>query len=229
MTRLARTRVVAIDGPAGSGKSTVARGVARKLDLEVLDTGAMYRAVTLLALEYGLDLADGPGIAATARTVRLELDSPPGSVALDGRDVSREIRGPAVAAAVSQVSAHPEVRTLLVDRQRRWVDVHGGGVVEGRDIGTVVFPDAPLKVFLTASPEERAKRRALDEAAADRPTDEREVEQAIARRDELDSSRATSPLRPADDAIVIDTTGRDADGVASEIVERFRATAGAEP
>jgi cytidylate kinase len=228
MNRVARKRVVAIDGPAGSGKSTVARGVAGALGLEVLDTGAMYRAVTLLALEHGLDLADGPAIAASARTVRLELGSPPGSVTLDGRDVSDEIRGPVVAAAVSQVSAHPEVRALLVDRQRRWVDDHGGGVVEGRDIGTVVFPEAPLKVFLMAAPEERAKRRALDEAAADRPADAHEVEQAIARRDRLDSSRSTSPLRPADDALVIDTTGRNADTVVDEIVERFRATAGAE-
>jgi cytidylate kinase len=218
--------VVAIDGPSGSGKSTVARGVAAALGLEVLDTGAMYRAVTLLALDRALDLADADAIVAAARAAALEVASPPGRVLLDGRDVTDEIRGPMVSAAVSQVSAHPAVRELLVARQREWAEAHGGGVVEGRDIGTVVFPDATVKVYLTASAATRASRRALDEAAADRPTETTVVEEAMARRDELDSSRTASPLRPADDAAVIDTTERDADSVVEEIVARFRATAG---
>src|SRR5262249_15911422 len=135
------TRVVAIDGPAGSGKTTVARGVADALGLEVLDTGAMYRAVTLLALERGLDLRHGEAIARAGEEATLELGNPPGTVRLDGRDVSREIRGPAVSAGVSPVSAHPEVRKLLRARQRAWAEERGGGVVEGRDIGTVVFTD----------------------------------------------------------------------------------------
>lgn len=221
--------VVAIDGPAGSGKSTVARGVAQALGLEVLDTGAMYRAVTLLALDHGLDLADSDVIVAAVQRTMLEVGEREGRVTLDGRDVTDEIRGPVVSAAVSQVSAHPSVRALLVARQREWADRHGGGVVEGRDIGTVVFPDAPLKVFLTATATERAARRARDEEAADRPTETDAVEQAIARRDELDSSRTASPLRPADDAIIIDTTGRNASSIIDEIVSRFRQAVGAAP
>ena len=222
------TRVVAIDGPSGSGKSTVARGVADALGLEMLDTGAMYRAITLLALDRAFDLADADAIVVAARAVELDVGSPPGRVLLDGRDVSAEIRGPVVSAAVSQVSAHPAVRELLVARQRAWADEHGGGVVEGRDIGTVVFPDATVKVYLTASPQARAGRRALDEAAADRPTETSAVEEALTRRDELDSSRATSPLRAADDAVVIDTTERDAGSVVEEIVARFRDAVGAQ-
>lgn len=221
-------RLVTIDGPAGSGKSTVARGVADALGLEVLDTGAMYRAVTLIALDHELDLGDADAIVAAANATALEVGNGDGRVRLDGRDVSGEIRGPVVSAAVSQVSAHPAVRALLVTRQREWIDRHGGGVVEGRDIGTVVFPNAPLKIFLTASPQERAERRARDEEAADRPTDTRSIEESIARRDELDSSRAASPLRPAEDAIVIDTTGRDATTVVDDIVRRFRAVVGVE-
>src|SRR5919106_4987036 len=185
-------RVVAIDGPAGSGKTTVARGVADALGLEVLDTGAMYRAVTLLALERALDLRDGDTIARAAETTELELGDPPGSIRLDGRDVSREIRGPAVSAGVSAVSAHPAVRMLLRARQRAWAEERGGGVVEGRDIGTVVFTDAPVKVFLTASDDERARRRQRDEEAAQRPVELAEVRNAVDRRDALDSR--TTPL-----------------------------------
>jgi cytidylate kinase len=221
-------RVVAIDGPAGSGKSTVARGVADALGLEVLDTGAMYRAVTLLALEAGFDLGDGDAIARSAERTVLELGHPPGSVRLDGRDISREIRGPAVSAAVSEVSSHPAVRALLRRRQREWAEERGGGVVEGRDIGTVVFTDAPLKVFLTASDEERARRRHRDEHAADRPADLETIRDAVDRRDALD--HRTTPLAPAVDAIVIDTTGRAVDDVVDEIVQRWRsAVAPSEP
>jgi cytidylate kinase len=219
-------RVVAIDGPAGSGKTTVAQGVAGALGLPVLDTGAMYRAVTLLALERGLDLQDGEAIARAAQQTPLELDEPPGSVRLDGRDVSREIRGPAVSAGVSTVSAHPEVRKLLRSRQRAWAEERGGGVVEGRDIGTIVFADAPLKVFLTASDDERARRRLLDEHAAERQADLTDVRDAVDRRDALDNQ--TTPLEPAPDAVVIDTTGRDIDDVVSEIVQRFESAVGAD-
>ena len=219
-------RVVAIDGPAGSGKSTVARGVADALDLEVLDTGAMYRAVTQLALERSLDLGDGDAIARAAERAVLELGDPLGSVRLDGRDISREIRGPAVSAGVSQVSSHRAVRALLRRRQREWAEQRGGGVVEGRDIGTVVFTDAPLKIFLTASEDERARRRHKDERAADRPAELEAVRDAVDRRDALD--HRTTPLTPASDAVVIDTTGREADDVVKEIVERFEAAIGAE-
>ena len=213
------TDVVAIDGPSGSGKSTVARGIAASLGAEVLDTGAMYRAVTWLALHHRVDLADGPALAALAGAAVIDA-GPPAQV--DGHDVSVAIRGPEVTAAVSQVSAHPEVRQLLVDRQRAWLRERDTGVVEGRDIGTVVFPDALVKVYLDASSDERARRRALDEAAALRPADVGAVEHELARRDHLDSSRATSPLTVADDALVIDTTGRSVDDIVAEVVARYR-------
>ena len=215
------TRVVAIDGPSGSGKSTVGRGVAAALQLHVLDTGAMYRSVTLAALTAGVDLTDAAVCGRIAHDARIELEDE--IVRLDGQDVSVPIRGPEVTGAVSTVSAHPEVRRELVSRQRAWVEEHRGGVVEGRDIGTVVFPDAPVKVFLTASDEERANRRHRDEQAAARTTEMAEVRESLARRDALDSGRAASPLRAADDALVLDTTGRSIDDVVAEIVERFRA------
>ena len=158
--------VVAIDGPSGSGKSTIARGVAGRLGLPVLDTGAMYRAVALAALESGVALDDEIACAALARKHAIAVDD--GVTTIDGRDVSAEIRGPDVTAAVSTVAAHPEVRAVLVAQQRVWVSDHGAGVVEGRDIGTVVFPAARLKVFLTASDDERARRRQRDEAASAR-------------------------------------------------------------
>jgi cytidylate kinase len=213
-----RERIVAIDGPSGSGKSTVARGVATRLGLEVLDTGAMYRALTLCVLDHGIDPADGPECARVAGEMILEVGP---KTLLDGRDVSDAIRGPEVTAAVSTVSAHPGVRTLLVGRQRAWVAAHGGGVVEGRDIGTVVFPDARVKVFLTASDEERARRRQRDELAADRDVAVDSVHADLARRDAIDSNRAVSPLKAAPDALVVDTTGRDVEDVVGEIVSRF--------
>ena len=213
--------IVAIDGPSGSGKSTVARAVADALGLEMLDTGAMYRAVTLAALEAGIDPADGPACREITRKAAIELGE---RVLLDGRDVSAEIRGPAVTAAVSAVSADPGVRRLLVERQREWNAAHGGGVVEGRDIGTVVFPEATVKVFLTASDDERARRRARDEAAAQRHVEVGELREALNRRDALDSSRAVSPLQPAVDAIHIDTTSRSVPEIVAEIVAAFRAS-----
>jgi len=212
--------VVAIDGPSGSGKSTVARGVAAALELEVLDTGAMYRAVTLAALDAGVALDDADACAALAG--RLDISVERGVTRVDGRDVSAEIRGPAVTGAVSTVAAHPAVRAHLVDRQRAWVERHGGGVVEGRDIGTVVFPEAPVKVYLTASDEERARRRQRDEAAAARHVGVDDVKAALDRRDAIDAGRTVSPLRVASDAIVIDSTTVDADAVVADIVARAR-------
>jgi cytidylate kinase len=213
-------KVIAIDGPAGSGKSTVARGVATALGLPTLDTGAMYRAVALAALDAAVDLADGDAVAAIARTARIELED--AVTRLDGRDVSADIRGPRVTGAVSQVSAHPQVRTVLVDRQRTWVDEHGGGVVEGRDIGTVVLADAPLKVFITARDDVRAARRQRDENAARRTVDVDDVRSALHRRDEADGTlgRATRPEDAAPDAIVIDTSDVTADEVIADVVRR---------
>jgi cytidylate kinase len=213
-------RIVAIDGPSGSGKSTVARGVASRLGLEVLDTGAMYRALTLCVLDRKVDPSDGPECARVAGEMMLEVGL---KTLLHGRDVSNAIRGPEVTAAVSTVSAHPGVRKVLVSRQRAWVAAHGGGVVEGRDIGSVVFPHARVKVFLTASDEERARRRQRDELAADRDVAVDSVHADLARRDAIDSNRAVSPLKAAPDALVVDTTGRDVEDVVTEIVSRFEA------
>ncbi len=213
-------RVIAIDGPAGSGKSTVSRGVADALGLPTLDTGAMYRAITLATMDAGVDLADGEAVAAVAREARVLLED--GRVELAGRDVSSAIRGPEVTGAVSQVSSHPAVRAVLVDRQRAWVAEHGGGVVEGRDIGTVVLPDAPLKVFITARDEVRAARRQRDEHAAARAVAVDHVRDALTERDRADATlgRATRPEDAAPDAVVIDTSDRTADDVITEIVER---------
>jgi CMP/dCMP kinase len=213
--------VIAIDGPSGSGKSTVARAVAKELGLAVLDTGAMYRAITLAALEAKVVLDDAAACGAIARASVITVED--GVTILDGHDVSAEIRGPLVTGAVSIVSAHPEVRAVLVAGQRAWVEQHGGGVVEGRDIGTVVFPDAPVKAFLVASDDERARRRQRDEAAAARAVAVDEVKAALDRRDAIDRGRSVSPLRAADDAIVIDTTHLDVESVVATIVLRARA------
>jgi cytidylate kinase len=219
----AEARVVAIDGPSGSGKSTIARGVACALGLQVLDTGAMYRAVAVAALEHGVPLDDGPACAALARDHVIAVEA--GVTTIDGRDVSVDIRGPRATTAVSTVAAHPEVRSVLVAEQRTWVERHAGGVVEGRDIGTVVFPNAPLKVFLTASDDERARRRQQDEATSDRAIGVEAVRTDLARRDAHDSGRAVSPLREAADAIRIDTTSRTVDDIVRELVDRAK-TAG---
>ena len=221
-----KAHVIAIDGPAGSGKSTVAHGVAAALGLDVLDTGAMYRAATLAVLEQAVPVEDGDAVAQTVRAARIAVGEHPGLVELDGRDVTSEIRGPEVTAAVSAVSAHPQLRRITVKQQRDWARRHGGGVVEGRDIGTVVFPDAVVKVFLTASDEERARRRQRDEAAAARDTELTTVRDSITRRDAYDAGRSASPLKPADDALVLDTTGRTVDEVVDEIVLRYRDAVG---
>ena len=205
-------RVVAIDGPAGSGKSTVARAVASRLGIAYLDTGAMYRSVAFAAIQRGVDPTDGEALAKLASGLDIQLGD---RVVVDGVDATAPIRSPEVTAVVSAVSAHPPVRAEMVHRQRRWAAEHGGGVAEGRDIGTVVFPDADVKVFLTATEDERARRRQRD----DRAPDVSAVAADLARRDALDSTRAKSPLRPADDAVVIDTTGRTVDDVVDQVVE----------
>ncbi|MCV7238876.1 (d)CMP kinase [Mycolicibacterium celeriflavum] len=200
--------MVAVDGPAGTGKSTVSRGLARALRARYLDTGAMYRIVTLAALRAGVDLADADAVAATAAAAELAVGYDPDEDCsyLDGEDVSTEIRGDAVTKAVSAVSAVPAVRTRLVDVQRALAAGEGSVVVEGRDIGTVVLPDADVKIFLTASAEVRARRRNEQNKAAGLADDYEAVLADVKRRDHLDSTRAVSPLRPADDAVVVDTS-----------------------
>ncbi|MDQ2626666.1 (d)CMP kinase [Mycolicibacter senuensis] len=199
--------VVAIDGPAGTGKSTVARGLAKALGSRYIDTGAMYRVVTLAALRAGVALDDADGIAAVAQNVEVSVDSrSDGDRAyLGGEDVSREIRGDAVTGAVSAVAAVPAVRTRLVALQQQLAAAGGGVVVEGRDVGTVVLPDADVKIFLTASAETRAQRRNDQNIAAGLRDDYPGVLADVRRRDELDSTRSVSPLRPADDAVIVDT------------------------
>ncbi|MEO6794428.1 MAG: (d)CMP kinase [Mycobacterium sp.] len=199
--------VVALDGPAGTGKSSVARELAEVLRSRYLDTGAMYRVVTLAVLRSGIDLDDAAGIARIADSVEVSVDSQPDGdrAYLGGEDVSREIRGDEVTRAVSGVSAVPAVRIRLVDLQRQLVCQAGGVVVEGRDIGTVVLPDADVKFFLTASAETRARRRNDQNVKAGLPDDYAGVLADVLRRDELDSTRAMSPLRPADDAVIVDT------------------------
>ena len=197
-------RVVAIDGPVGSGKSTVAKAVAERLDLPYLESGAMYRIVAWAAVQRGIDPSAEDEITALAAQLDMEVGE---RVTVAGEDVTAQLRSPEVGRAVSAVAATAGVRTELVRRQREWVEAHGGAVVEGRDIGSVVFPDAELKVFLTASAAERARRRELDETPDD-----------LARRDLLDSTRAVSPLIVPQGAVVVDTTGRDIDDVVDEIV-----------
>ena len=203
-------RVIAIDGPAGAGKSTVARALAARLGLEYLDTGAMYRAVTLAAMRRGIDTADLERVAQLAEDVSLEVGEH--GVFVDGFDATTEIRSREVTTAVSAVAANSGVRAELVRRQRRWADERGGGVLEGRDIGSVVFPDAELKLYLTASPRVRAERRVAEAGG-----DVDEIEAAIERRDHHDSSRSDSPLVEADGSIVVDTTGRSIDEVLARI------------
>jgi CMP/dCMP kinase len=203
--------VIAIDGPAGAGKSTVARGLAGALGATYLDSGAMYRCVALAALRAGVGLDDGVGLGRIAAD--LDVSFADGEVLLDGETVTAEIRAPEVSAAASRVSVHPEVRAAMVARQRALVAA-GDWVVEGRDIGTVVVPDADLKVFLTATPDERARRR-----AADSGEDVAAVAAAQAERDRRDIERAHGALRAAPDAVEIDTTGQPASRVVERIIE----------
>ncbi|HEX4981794.1 MAG TPA: (d)CMP kinase [Ilumatobacteraceae bacterium] len=203
--------VIAIDGPAGAGKSTVGRAVARRLGLDYLDTGAMYRAVTYAAMRRGVPVHDADAVAELAREITLDVDDD--GVRVDGIDATVAIRGRDVTQAVSVVAANSAVRAELVERQRSWVRVRGGGVVEGRDIASVVFPDARLKLYVTASPRVRAERR-VGEIGGDL----HEVESAIVERDRLDSTRADSPLLEVDGAIVVDTSDMSIDEVVDEIV-----------
>jgi cytidylate kinase len=222
-----RNLVVAIDGPSGSGKSTVARGVAAQLGLRYLDTGAMYRALTWLALDKGLALDSGPDLEALAATALLQVVPDPQAPAIlaDGTDVTDAVRGADVTAAVSAVSAVPGVRTAMVARQREIIGA-GGIVVEGRDIGTTVAPDAPVKVFLVADPAARASRRALQDACgAPAASTVAATEADLARRDAADSTRAASPLAQAPDAVVIDSTDLDADDVIARVLELAEAAA----
>jgi cytidylate kinase len=198
------TPLIAIDGPAGAGKSTVSKAVAERLGLDRLDTGAMYRAVAWEALRRGIDPDDAPAVADVADKATIEVGP---VVRINGLDVTQKIRTAEVSQVVSVVAANPAVRRAMVQRQRAWAAGRPGGVVEGRDIGCVVFPEATVKIYLTATHEERARRRGDDETA-----------DGIARRDQLDSSRSASPLAPAADAHILDTTGRSVEDVVEEVL-----------
>jgi CMP/dCMP kinase len=209
-------RVIAIDGPSGSGKSTVARTVAQRLGLQYLDTGAMYRAVAFAALRRGIDPTEEQPVARLVEDVEIQLLDG-GTVCVDGVDATIEIRGPEVTRAVSAVAANPSVRKEMVRRQRDWITANGGGVVEGRDIGTVVWPDAELKVYLQADLSVRAGRRHKE-------VTELEYERVaadMATRDAVDSTRDASPLQQPDDALVIDTTMLGIDDVVDRVLERL--------
>lgn len=213
---MTRGFIIAIDGPSGAGKGTVARAIAAELAARHIDTGAMYRAVAWKALKDGLSLDDETAVAGLARAARLDLDA--ASVRIDGHDVSRAIRTSRIDAAAARVARLPEVRKVLVDRQRR-LGTEGRLVMEGRDIGTVVFPHADVKIYLDASPEERARRRSTDAARASQPAAQTVVASELEARDHLDRTRRVSPLMAAPDAIVIDTTGEPVEAV----VQRVRA------
>jgi cytidylate kinase len=209
-------RVVAIDGPSGSGKSTVARRVAERLGLQYLDTGAMYRGVAFACLRRNIDPSDVEPVARVAEQVELSVAD--GVTTVDGVDASIEIRGPEVTRAVSAVAANPGVRDEMVRRQREWIARNGGGVVEGRDIGAVVWPDASPKVYLTARLAVRADRRHKEVEDLEFET----VAADMAARDTLDSTRDASPLNQADDAVVIDTTDHSIDEVVALVMELVR-------
>jgi len=205
--------VIAIDGPAGSGKSTVAKAVALRLGLDYLDTGAMYRSVAFAALRGGVDPEDAEVVSNLARNIDLQIDTN-GTVIVDDVDATIEIRGPEVTRAVSIVAANPDVRKEMRARQRQWVAKRGGGVMEGRDIGTVVFPEARLKVYLDASPDVRAARRSKEVSDLSYET----VATDLARRDALDQNRTHDPLRTASDAVTIDTSDLSVDQIVDAIM-----------
>lgn len=207
-------RVIAVDGPAGSGKSTVSRLVAAELGLDHLDTGAMYRAVACAVLRRGVDPTDAAAVEDVAAEASIEIDG--GAVVVDGADATTDIRGPEVTGAVSAVAANPGVREMLRERQREWGLHRDGGVLEGRDIGTAVFPDAGLKIYVTASVRERARRRAAQSGG-----EVAVIEAEIATRDHADSTREHDPLTVAADAVTVDTTDLSID----EVVERVVALA----
>ncbi len=215
--------LIAIDGPSGAGKGTVARTVASQLNFRHIDTGAMYRAVAWRAQQLGIDLADGEAVAGVAETAVFTLSA---CVEIDGHDVTSAIRTPAMDAAAAVVARHPEVRRALVSRQREMGRL-GGVVMEGRDIGTVVFPEADVKVYLDATPDERARRRAWDRAhtasqTSGAPDHVGQIAQALEARDQSDRTRAVSPLMPATDAVYLDTTGVPIDAVVSQVMALIR-------
>jgi cytidylate kinase len=226
--KLARKPIITIDGPAGAGKSTVARHLAARFGLLNLESGAMYRAFARKALDSGVDPDNPDSLEALARTTTIELEPTPSGnrVLLDGADVTASLRNPAVTQAASRVSVHPAIRTWMVDLQRA-MGTHGGIVMEGRDIGTVVFPYAEIKIFLDASPEARTQRRYLEAPSA--TTTQEAIREDILKRDERDRNRAESPMRPAPDAIMIDSTELNLDEVLARIesivTERLSATA----
>lgn len=226
MTRV----VVAIDGPSGTGKSSVAKELARQLGAAYLDTGAMYRIVTLWVLRAGVDLADPAAISAATAQVPMSVGSDPDAqtALLAGEDVSTPIRGTEVTGAVSAVSAVPTVRERLVRQQRELAEGSGGAVVvEGRDIGTVVLPDADVKIYLTASAQARAQRRNTQNISGGGADEYERVLADVQRRDHLDSTRAVSPLRPAEDAVQVDTSDMTQDQVVAHLLDLVRTKAGA--
>jgi cytidylate kinase len=221
------TGQVTLDGPSGTGKSSVARAVAARLGASYLDTGAMYRAATVAVLDAGVDPEDAEAVARVVAAARIEVGTEAGIelVRVDGVDVATRIRGAEVTRAVSAVSAVPAVRRQLVDQQRSLVAGSDAVVVEGRDIGTVVLPDATVKVYLTAAPEARAERRAL-QLGLTTPDQVAELAADLRRRDEYDSSRADSPLRPAADAVVVDSTELVQEQTVERVVELARSAVG---
>ena len=221
--------VVAIDGPAGTGKSSVARGLARALTARYLDTGAMYRIVTLAVLRAGVDPTDPDAVESIASGLQLSVSYDPDGVGsyLGEEDVSAEIRGDEVTRAVSAVSSVPAVRTRLVALQRQLAEGPGNVVVEGRDIGTVVLPDAPVKIFLTASAETRAQRRNDQNVASGTAADYDRVLADVRRRDHLDSTRAVSPLRAASDAVIVDTGNMTEAEVIAHLMDLVKQRSGA--
>jgi cytidylate kinase len=222
---MSKPRIIAIDGPAASGKTTLGLSLARELGYLYFDTGVMYRAVTLAALGAGVDLADESAVEALARQIEIDVTQPTAedgrafTVLLDGKDVTWDLRAPHIDSSVSIPSTYSGVRAAMTDQQRR-IAGRGDIVMVGRDIGTVVLPDADLKVYLDASPEARARRRWQEYQANGRPETYEEILAAMKRRDEIDSQRAVAPLRPAFEAVVIDTTSLHATQVLRAVMEQ---------
>jgi cytidylate kinase len=214
-----RQLIIAIDGPSGAGKGTIARAIARELGYRHIDSGAMYRAVGWKAIRDGVPLDKEAAVAALAERSRIDVSS--AAVTIDDADVTREIRTPEIDRAAAAVARLPAVRDILVNRQRQ-LGVGGGIVMEGRDIGTVVFPDADVKVYLDASPEERARRRSVDPAHTGVPAAVSEVATLLTQRDEQDRTRTASPLLVAKDAVVVDTTGKSVDEVVRDVMAVVR-------